>query len=164
MNFASRSHAIIIIVCHFVLVHCWPNYDIWGMVHVNIASFWRREICDIFCVAHIFLMKIIFLFSKIGSQGENIFCGMKPMLYSHDNFAPVSREHCICWCCIEIIQTQKKPSNALQRPPGESGLPLSLKIMQGSPQKKIPQLPESIFPLLPKSLKSIQLLPKPPNI
>ena len=36
-------------------------------------------------------------------------------------------------------------------------LPWSLKIMHWSP--KIPQLPESIFSLLPKSLKLVQLLP-----
>ena len=33
-----------------------------------------------------------------------------------------------------------------------------------NPWKKVPELPEDIFPLLPKCLKLIQLLPKSPKI
>ena len=43
-------------------------------------------------------------------------------------------------------------------------IPENNSIISPNPRKKIPQLPESVFPLLPKIFKLIQLLPKSPKI
>ena len=40
-------------------------------------------------------------------------------------------------------------------------IPENNALISPNPWKKIPQLPESIIPLLPKSLKLIQFLPNP---
>ena len=64
----------------------------------------------------------------------------------------------VCTCQnATLVEISCRGSYSIEAPRG-SMLPWSLKIMHWSP--KMPQLPESIFPLLPKSLKLIQLLPK----
>ena len=65
-----------------------------------------------------------------------------------------------------FVQSINNTQSNTEAPRG-SLLPCSLKIMDYLPKslkKKLPQLPESILPLLPKSLKLIQLLPKSPKI
>ena len=54
-----------------------------------------------------------------------------------------------------------------EAPPGGVCAPLipeNNTLISPTPWKKVTQLPENIFPLLPKSLKLIQLLPKSPKI
>ena len=89
-----------------------------------------------------------------GGRGTRPFIsGEHGDIYPH-HFGRASRMY-------RLLNTSKHNKYSIEDP-GGSMLPGSLKIIHWSPQ--LPELPESIFPLLPKSLKLIQLLLKSPKI
>ena len=77
--------------------------------------------------------------------------------------------HRLIWIYAILIKANRTPSflrRNLWGPRGGGGvcaplIPENNALIFPTPWKKVPQLPENIFPLLPKSLKLIQLLPNP---